>query len=106
MTVSLFGGALLALIFAAQSAQPATLQIQLTNDGCAPQPPSIAADKGHHLYVGYTAAPGAVGVSGSKYWDAMVAAPRRARAPYHAPGLNGHRKPVATPRHVPARMLS
>ena len=37
------------------------------------EPPSMVADKNHHLYIGYTSAPGAGGQAGSKYWDAMVA---------------------------------
>jgi hypothetical protein len=37
------------------------------------EPPSISADKNHHLYVGYTAAPESAGHAGSRYWDAMVA---------------------------------
>jgi Neuraminidase (sialidase) len=37
------------------------------------EPPSISADKSHHLYVGYTSSAGAAGKGGAKYWDAMVA---------------------------------
>ncbi len=37
------------------------------------EPPSISADKSHHLYIGYTAAPESAGSAGSRYWDAMVA---------------------------------
>jgi hypothetical protein len=37
------------------------------------EPPSIVADKNHHLFIGYAAAPASAGAGGSKYWDAMVA---------------------------------
>jgi hypothetical protein len=37
------------------------------------EPPSISADKNHHLYIGYVSAPGSVGTAGSRFWDAMVA---------------------------------
>lgn len=38
------------------------------------EPPSISADKNHHLFIGYVSSPGSVGAAGARYWDAMVAA--------------------------------
>jgi hypothetical protein len=37
------------------------------------EPPSIAMDKNHHVYVGYVASPASAGAAGAKYWDANVA---------------------------------
>jgi len=51
----------------------APVTISAPNEQVLFEPPSIVADKNHHLYIGYTAAPAAAGQAGSRYWDAMVA---------------------------------
>jgi len=37
------------------------------------EPPSVSADRDHHLFVGYVASPGSVGAAGARFWDALVA---------------------------------
>ncbi|MCA1827452.1 MAG: hypothetical protein LC689_11020 [Myxococcales bacterium] len=49
------------------------IAISAPDDQVLFEPPSISADKDHHLYIGYTSAPGSAGSAGSRYWDAMVA---------------------------------
>ena len=49
------------------------VQVSASDDQVLFEPPSIAMDGQHHLYVGYVSAPGTATAATSKFWDAMVA---------------------------------
>jgi hypothetical protein len=49
------------------------LVVSAADDQVLFEPPSIAADRNHHLYVGYVGAAGSAGAAGARFWDSMVA---------------------------------